>query len=805
LQVVLEKLTEYAATNPVEEWVLLELASLTHSLAYLPRYQSTEAEAVETRRREQVIVRWRLLGLFDKSEPFRQALESALRQINGDPTDPTSFDTLDNLLNTQPYRLAYWRVATDEINYRRFFDINDMVAVRIEEPRAFEDVHRLAFKLLGEGKVTGLRIDHPDGLWDPETYFWRLQQAYLQASVGHQLGEVLGNTPESAPDSAPDSDLAIEQHLHELRRAQPERAEWPLYVLAEKILSDTEPLPYTWAVHGTTGYDFMYAVNNLLVDAQNGDAIEAIYTDFRGEQIDFHDLTDFTKKLVMRQSLSSELDAISAELDRILEQNRRYRGYTRNSLAFGLSEFIAALEIYRTYISEPGDVSDRDRAYIEAAAARAAERNPLVPSSIFEFLRETLLMRNFDSFTESQQEELRNFVMRFQQITGPVMAKSVEDTAFYSFNRLTSLNEVGGHPDRFGASVADFHAHNVDKAYPYTMLSTSTHDTKRSEDVRARIHVLSELPDDWRMVLNGWAAINAAAKTDLDGQLAPAPNDEYLLYQTLLGVYQIGDDDDLFCERIIAYMHKAINEAKVHSNWINPNDAYAQAITDFVYTIWQSPGFRALFDPFHARIAYFGYHNSLSQLLLKLTCPGVPDIYQGNELWDFSLVDPDNRRPVDWAARQTLLEELQAAAPSDRQSLAQRLLTEIDSGAIKLYLTYCVLNFRREVAALFREGAYIPLEVTGPQADHLCAFLRTHGGDTALVLAPRLFATLAQGELQPPLGKAVWNDTQLVLPATVQVGTAENILTGVMHQPTGRTFNVGDLLQDLPVALLHIR
>lgn len=794
LQLVLEKL---ASQPDVEEWVSVELASLVHSLHYMPRYQTTEITAVTTRQREQTVVRWRLLNLFEKSEQFRTALDAALAQANGDPADPSSFDPLDRLLDAQPYRLAYWRVATDEINYRRFFDINDMVAVRIEDPGVFADVHRLALELVGEGKVTGLRIDHPDGLWDPETYFWRLQQAYLQASVGHRLG------------AGAESLEAINEHLNELRRSQPQRVEWPLYVVAEKILSDTEPLPYTWAVHGTTGYDFMYMANNLLVNAANAEAIDQIYSDFRGEQVNFTDLTDFTKKLVMRQSLSSELDAISSELDRILEQHRRFRGFTRNGLAFGLSEFIAALDIYRTYISEPGDVSDRDRYYIEQAAARARERNPLVPSDIFEFLRETLLMQNFDLFTPVQREELCQFVMRFQQITGPVMAKSVEDTAFYSFNRLVSLNEVGGHPDHFGLSVEEFHAGNADKPYPYTMLSTSTHDTKRSEDVRARINVLSEFPDEWRQVVNQWAAINAPAKREVNGQMAPAANDEYLLYQTLLGVYVKGEEDETFCNRIIAYMHKAINEAKIHSNWINPNDAYAQAGTDFVNAIWADPGFRAAFEPFHARVTYFGWFNSLTQTLLKLTCPGVPDIYQGNELWDYSLVDPDNRRPVDWAHRQSLLEGLRAVEQGDRGQLAQRLLAEMESGEIKLYLTYSVLNYRRDHAELFRAGGYQPVEVTGTHADHVCAYLRTHSAGSALVVVPRLVGTLMHGEMKPPVGKEVWGDTQVVLPASSQPAHIEDVLTGVRHDEDGgpgaiRRLDVGAVLGALPVALLDL-
>ncbi|NDJ63312.1 MAG: malto-oligosyltrehalose synthase, partial [Chloroflexi bacterium] len=646
--------------HPSEAWVMTELASIIHSLNYLPSYHTYDEEARTTRRREQLIVRWRVLGLFDQSEVFRNTLQATLDTINGDPEDPTSFDVLDDLLDQQPYRLAYWRVARDEINYRRFFDINDLAAVRIEDERVFNDVNRLALRLLAQGKVIGLRVDHPDGLWDPEAYFWRLQQGYLRAAVAERLGADAENAP------------LVDARLEMLHQSGPELAEWLVYVLVEKILSSTEPMPNSWAVYGTTGYDFMYTVNNLFVDPAKESAIDAVYTEFIGEVVDFTRLTDYTKKLVMTQSLTSEIDARSAELARIVENNRRYRDYTQNSLAFGLSELIAALEIYRTYITGPGDVSERDRMYIEAAAERAKNRNPMIPGSLFDFLRDILLMQNFQEFSEDQRASLREFVMKFQQITGPVMAKSVEDTAFYIYNRLSSLNEVGGHPDHFGTDVASFHQHNLEKLYPHTMLSTSTHDTKRSEDVRARINVLAEMPEQWGQMLTAWAAINANARTPVDDIIAPARNDEYLLYQTLIGVYDAGaDEDGSLQQRVITYMHKAINEAKTHSNWVNPNEPYAQAITDFVERIWVNPDFRESFDPFQQRVAYFGWFNALSQTLLKLTSPGVPDIYQGNEVWDYSLVDPDNRRPIDFEHRRALLEQLRADEAQDRLHLAQ--------------------------------------------------------------------------------------------------------------------------------------
>ncbi|NDJ87179.1 MAG: malto-oligosyltrehalose synthase, partial [Chloroflexi bacterium] len=783
--------------DDLEDWVAMETASVIHSLTYLPSYRSQDDDEIIARRREQVIVRWRLLGLFDKSEAFRTVLQTTLEEINGNPDDPTSYDTLDDLLNDQPFRLAYWRVATDEINYRRFFDINDMAAIRIEDPQVFADVHRLSLQLLATGKVNGLRIDHPDGLWDPETYFWRLQAAYLEAAVKHHLGD--------------DHEIPAEvtARLRFLRKSQPERAEWPLYVLVEKILSETEPLPFSWAVHGTTGYDFMYTVNNLFVNITNQGAFDEIYADFIGEAMDFHELTAYTQHLVMSQSLTSEIDARSTELARIVEQNRRYRGFTQNSLAFGLGEVISALNIYRTYITGPARVSERDRQYVQEAVDEAKRRNRLVPSSIFDFLRDTLLMQNFEDFAKEHRANLREFVMKFQQITGPVMAKSVEDTAFYIYNRLVSLNEVGGHPDRFGITVDEFHEHNTQKAYPHTMLSTSTHDTKRSEDVRARLNVLSDMPDEWHEAVQHWASLNADAKTTVSDEDAPSANDEYLIYQTLLGAYDhnAADAPDTFLQRIVGYMHKAINEAKTHSNWINPNNEYDQAIADFETTIWSSDAFREAFDPFYQRVAFFGRFNSLAQVLLKLTSPGVPDIYQGNELWDYSLVDPDNRRPVDFDRRQTLLNDMQSVAEADRLGFAHSLVEDMPSGAIKLYVIYRTLAYRRAHQVLFESGKYIPVKVEGPQSAHVCAFIRKDEHATALVMVPRLIVTLTQGREMPPVGEDIWQGTQIVLPESLVIDRFENILTGeqvtVGQEGLRRVIPLAQALSVFPVGFLN--
>lgn len=788
LRCVHEKLLE----DPGEDWVQMELASVIHALRHMPPYTHGDPESVAVRQREQIITRWRLLGLFDKSEAFRNAMTAGMEVFNGDPADPATFDRLDAVLSGQPYRLSYWRVASDEINYRRFFDINDMAAIRIEDEQVFHDAHRLTLSLLAEGLVDGLRIDHADGLLNPQAYFTQLQEEYLIARIELETGQPVSNR------------VPIEQRLHALAASSTTPPEWPLYVLVEKILSETEPLPYSWAVYGTTGYEFLNAANSLFVDPDNEAAFDVLYNDFIDETLDFDELIDTTKKLLMAESLNSEIESRSALLARIIEKNRRYRGFTRNSLAFALSEFTAALSVYRTYITGPGDITERDRHYIEEAIKIAKQRNPLVPTSIFDFLRNTLLAENLGDFTEDQRAELREFVMKFQQITGPVMAKSVEDTAFYIYNRLTSLNEVGGHPDQFGHEPEDFHRHNTAKAFPHTMLCSSTHDTKRSEDVRARINALSEMPDTWREKINEWATTNAGAKTMIDEFAAPSRNDEYLLYQTLLGAFTTADAEDLpgFRARIIAYMHKAINEAKTHSNWVNPNDDYAQAIADFVTAILDDDSFRTSFDPFQQQIAFYGYFNSLAMTLLKLTVPGIPDIYQGNELWDFSLVDPDNRRPVDFALRREILAKLNnETAAGDRLTTAKRLVDEIDTGEIKLYVTHAALNHRREHPDLYLHGDYQPLTITGAHARHVCAYLRRHEDAFALVVVPRLVTTLTHGEMTAPTGMT-WGDTRVLLPDDINTDALINILTGESFSIEHGSMALADLLQHFPVALV---
>ncbi|HEY8477905.1 MAG TPA: malto-oligosyltrehalose synthase, partial [Chloroflexota bacterium] len=693
-----------------------ELQSILTALSYLPDRTETAPERVAERNREKEVIKRRIAALYNASPEIRAAIDAAVHAFNGTVGDPESFHLLDALLDQQAYRLAFWRVATDEINYRRFFDISHLAAIRVEVPEVFRDTHDLILRLVAEGKVTGLRIDHPDGLWKPASYFRQLQEAYLVKRVFDRLAPVEANGERPL-----ESVLQHPVATWLASRSQPpgaSRPSWPLYVVAEKILCEGEPLPEDWAIYGTTGYDFLNDLNGLFVDSRNRGAFDEIYSRFVGVRYNYRNLVNSAKKMIMLVSLASEVNALSHQLERIVKRNRRYRDFTLNSLTFALREVIACLPVYRTYID--GDarvVPERDQAYIAAAVAEAKKRNPRTAEAIFDFIGETLLLRNLDQFRPEDRRPIVEFVMKFQQVTGPVMAKGVEDTAFYVYNRLVSLNEVGGNPEQFGLSPAAFHQQSLQRQrrWPHSLLATSTHDTKRSEDVRARINALSEMPEEWQAALDRWADTNAAKKVVVDGEMAPDRNDEYLLYQTLLGVWPseplTPEEFACFRQRIADYMHKATKEAKVHTSWVNPNEAYDAAVRSFVFNILPDDPQDAFLQDFLAvqrRVAFFGRLNSLAQVTLKLTAPGVPDLYQGTELWDFSLVDPDNRRPVDFERRRLLLGQIRERVERDGDltRLVRELLEHAHDGRIKLYVTHRLLRYRRDRRDLFSKGEY---------------------------------------------------------------------------------------------------
>ncbi len=746
---------------------VLELQSILTSLQYLPRQTERDPLALAERRREKEIAKRRLATLVTASTVVRETLEATLATLNGVPGDSASFDLLDRLLGVQAYRLAFWRVATDEINYRRFFDINELAAIRVEHPAVFERTHRLLFDLIGAGSVTGLRIDHPDGLWDPAAYFRQLQRRAVRTWLA---------------DGGYHPDL-VERVADWLEAHAADRGPAPLYVVAEKILAEGERLPDDWAIDGTTGYDFLNALNGLFVDARHRDAFDRLYRDFSGTTANFADLANATRKIVMLIALASEINALSHRLERIAERHRRYRDFTLTSLTFAIREVIACLSVYRTYIVDPADaMREFNRAHVLDAVTEARRRNPRTAAAIFDFIERILLLDNLPEFPEAGRTEVLDFVRRFQQLTGPVMAKGLEDTAFYRYYRLASLNEVGGHPAQFGLTVEEFHRLNgVRREYwPHNLLATATHDAKRGEDVRVRIDVLSELPTEWSAALESWGGQNAASRRLVGGLPAPDRNDEYLLYQTLLGAWPDDWTESteplpsgefaVFRDRIVAYMHKAVREAKVHTSWFNPHSGYEQALEGFIRGILDEcpdNAFLRDFRRFQGSLGVWGRTNGLAQVLLKLTAPGVPDLYQGSELWDLNLVDPDNRRPIDFARRRELLADLrrrEAAAGDDRGPLVAELLDRSADGQVKLYATTSALASRRERPRLFADGAYVPLTVTGTRGEHACAFARVLGDDVAIVVAPRLVVGLTGDRARWPLGAETWGATTVLLP-----------------------------------------
>lgn len=827
---------------------VLELQSIITAIRHLPNETETDAERVAERQREKAVIKRRVEQLAARCPVIQQAIEDTVRAFNGKPGDVRSFDLLDDLLSAQSYRLAFWRVAAEEINYRRFFDINDLAAIRMERPEVFAESHRLIMQLVAAGEVTGLRIDHADGLWDPVGYLRDLQRAAFQSLAQNWLSEHVG--PEGDEREAAEADLM--RHYDAEVAVTPESPIGrPMYLVVEKILGSGEALPPTWPVDGTTGYDFANQVNALFVDSRNQKAMSDVYTGFTHTHLPpFGDLVNSTKKMIMLASLPSEVNSLAFQLKRMAGQSRWYRDLTLNSLTFALREVIASLPIYRTYLTPmSGPVDEHDRAAIEAAITDARRRNPRTAAAVFDYIRAVLLEDYPEDAAEETRAEWTRFVMRFQQVTGPVVAKGIEDTAFYVYNRLLSLNEVGGNPERFGLAPANFHQINLQRRehWPHAMLAGSTHDSKRSVDVRARLDVLSEIPRVFQRGLSQWGRQNRAKKTLVQGALAPDRNDEYLLYQTLLGAWPLEDLDrgglEGFRDRVQAYMEKAIKEAKIHTSWVNPNAAYDDATSAFVASVLTGPkseAFRASFRPIQRMVAFYGMLNSLSLHLLQLTAPGVPDIYQGNEIWDFSLVDPDNRRPVDYAVRDQYLRSLEAASqsgitqthatavaasgvaraetpgaaaqapgPAGFEALATELLAHWEDGRVKLHVIRQALAARRAHPEVFASGSYEPLQVVGAAREHAVSFARRDGNHAILTVLPRLVATLTREEQKLPLGAAVWGDTAVVLPEDLAGTDWRNRFTGEAVVPEtvgGRpVLPLAQVFTSFPAALIENR
>lgn len=789
-----------------------ELQGLLVAFSELPPHDTSETDRAVQRQRELPFLTKRLQELVERSLEVREIIDRAVQRINGTPGDARSYDAFHKILDVQAYRLAHWRVSGEEINYRRFFDINDLVGLRMEDPAVFAATQGLIRRLLAEDCVQGLRVDHPDGLFNPSQFLTRLQMLYA-ASQCHGA-DPHGPLAENGIEM--DVQTIFGQHDWMQGRA-------PLYVLVEKVLAPGEELPKDWPVDGTVGYEFANLVNGVFIDTRNRKAFTAFYHRFVGGPVDVDALIYESKKLIMDSALSSEVSVLSHMLDEISSTNRRARDFTRKVLRDAIIATIACFPVYRTYIDERGTITDRDRGYIQQAIARAKRRNGYMPAPVFDFLQDILLLRGSSDYGApiyGYRKQLY-FTLKFQQLTGPVMAKGLEDTICYVYNRFVSNNEVGGSPRAFGIEAEDFHRANAKRLqeWPNSMLATSTHDTKRSEDVRMRLDVLSEIPRPWAAQAMRWRRINRARKRTLgDGRVVPDANEEYLLYQTLVGTWPVHSvngttstrlvpqERAAYSRRIQAYMTKAVHEAKVNLSWVNQDPEYVEALRNFIERIL-TPGtearpnsFLRLMEGFIERVAYFGMINSLAQTLVKLTAPGVPDIYQGQELLDFSVVDPDNRRPVDFRLRRVLLDDLRQRARSP--DLCEDLLRSWPDGRAKLWVTQRALEWRHSHLQLFQSGSYAPVHGTLQNEKNLLGFARIREREMAITLVPRFSYSLVGGELRAPLGDA-WGNTEIVLPSEATNQQLRNVLTGESARVSREhTLRCAEVLRQFPVALL---
>jgi (1->4)-alpha-D-glucan 1-alpha-D-glucosylmutase len=708
-------------------------------------------------------------------------LETAVQALNGIVGVPASFDDLDALLRRQHYQLAHWRLGSEAINYRRFFDVSELVAMRIELMEVFSATHGLLFRLLQQGKVTGLRIDHPDGLWDPAQYLHRLQQGFS-----------------ALPD----------------REGSRDR----LYVVVEKILSHDEVLPADWPVAGTTGYDFLNLANSLFVDPSRGAAFDGLYKEFRGPGLDFDAIVYRGKQKILQTSLRGDLRSLARRLGAIASQTRYGIDFSPSQIEDALRAVVAAFPVYRTYVTEGSAApSAQERAAIQKAMQIARQSGEPHDPGIFDLIEKLLLLDPPSDLDATVRPQCRHFALHFQQMTGPVMAKGLEDTAFYAYNRFISLNEVGGAPEVFGTDLETFHDRNGQRArdWPHTLLATTTHDTKRGEDLRARLNVLSEMSEEWRQVVLKWRRLNHEIKPGAGGRPAPDDNDEYFLYQTLVGAWTPEAASpaglDAFLHRISAYWRKAIREAKINSSWSEPDLPYENGCEQFARALLTPGPHNSFLDDFmlfHRKVAFFGLFNSLAQVVLKLTVPGVPDFYQGTELWDYSLVDPDNRRAVNYDTRKHLLRTLRERFPRDPGEMGpfvRGLLRNYPTGQIKMFLIWRILDFRSQQRPLFDEGNYEPIYAPGRKRDHVCAFARETAAGAMIVVVTRLLCRLAGGSERTALDSGTWGETTLPLTGGNPGSRYRNVLTGQLlpvREPAGGLV-LRDVLALLPVAVLE--
>ncbi len=696
-----------------------------------------------------------LWQLYSRNSEIKNLVDENILIFNGRKGDAQSFNLLDDLLCDQMFRLSFWKVAAEEINYRRFFNINELICLRIEDEEVFEYMNSFVFKLVDADKISGLRIDHIDGLYDPMQFLRRLRS--------------------KAPHA---------------------------YVVVEKILAGKEKLFSLWPVQGTTGYDFLNYTNGLFCLRKNQRKFNRIYAKFSGMKTSYEELLSQKKRLIIGKHMAGNIDNLALFIKRASSGSRYGTDITLYGLKRALVEILSLFPVYRTYLS-----ADHFRPADKESIINAIQRAKFVSPGLFyelNFIEKFLLLETEHVYHEVGKEKLLEFVMRFQQVSGPLMAKGTEDTIFYVYNRLLSLNEVGGSPDKFGVFISDFHNYNKHKAklWPHSLNTLNTHDTKRSDDIRARLNILSEMPNLWEQNIKQWHKINKKHKSPVNSSLAPDKNDEYFLYQTLVGALPFkGEEYGSFLVRVEKYLIKAVREAKVHTAWLKPDTEYEKAYLDFMRKIldFSHPGpFLEKFIPFQRKVAYFGMFNSLAQTLLKITAPGVPDFYQGSEFWNLSLVDPDNRREVDFSSRLRALEEIRAKEKENLPQLLKELMESKEDGRIKLFLIYRALRLRKAYRELFQNGGYQGLDVGGKYKENVIAFARRHNDQWAITVVPR-FLSLFIREGESPLGQ-VWEDTYISLPDETDF-SCKNSITGE-NISGNRASLLSSILKSFPVALL---
>lgn len=738
----LGKLTKKVGRNHPDVMKLLGILYLLKNLDY-------ENTPYRQRKDQANFIKSLIWEVYSQNSLFRELINDNLELFNGEEGKPESFSLLDNLLNQQFFRLSYWKVGAEELNYRRFFTVNELISLRVEDQEIFLKTHQLISQLVKDEKFTGLRIDHIDGLYNPRRYLEKLK-------------ELVGD----------------------------------IYIVVEKILEAEEVLPSNWLTEGTSGYDFLNQVNGIFCKQENEQQFSQIYDMVTGSSNNYAELAIGKKRLMAETNLVGDIDNIAHFLQEISEQYRYGRDFTLSGLRKAIFEVLVNFPVYRTYVDEKG-TSKSDREYIAATLAKAKAANQLLIREL-NFI-EQVLLQNYDSkFTTAQKQQWLNITMKLQQYSGPLMAKGIEDTLFYVYNRLASLNEVGGNPEAFGVSVEEFHQFNQDrlKSHPHSMSTTSTHDTKRSEDVRARLNVLSEIPTEWEQRMTFWRQINYNKKVRINSRLIPDANDEYFFYQNLLGVFPFKlEDTEKLITRLKEYSIKAVREAKIHTAWLRPDQVYEDEFCNFIDKVFDfsnNAEFWENFTEFQAKISFYGMLNSLSQTLLKITSPGVPDFYQGTELWDFSLVDPDNRRLVDYQLRKQLLT---AIKNGDIEDFKQNYT----NGKIKLFLTQKALQVRKEYLEVFQDGDYLPLEVSEEKSSNLIAFARHQGEQVIITVATRHFTSLVSPPLFP-LGKEVWGNSYLSIPS--KWGKVwEDTLTNRTIEGENKLL-IRDIFTSLPLALL---